>query len=125
MELMAAIQALGNLPRPCAVRILSDSQYLIKGITQWWPKWEKKGWRRKHGPIPNTDLWKQLIAETARHDVEWQWVKGHAGNLGNECADVLATAGRLRAMGETVEVTAQMFYDRHGPDLAHRLAGSP
>jgi ribonuclease HI len=94
MELMAAIQALEALKKPCAVRLNSDSTYLLKGITEWMPNWKKRGWKTaaKH-PVKNVDLWQRLDAAIAQHTIEWQWVKGHSGDKGNDRADALANLG--------------------------------
>lgn len=91
MELMAAIKGLEALTRPCKVHISTDSQYLMKGITEWMPSWIKKGWKTSAGkPVKNRDLWMRLAAAVAKHEVKWHWVKGHAGHPGNERADRLA-----------------------------------
>ncbi|CBL45250.1 Ribonuclease H1 [gamma proteobacterium HdN1] len=91
MELMAAIEALKALKRPCKVRITTDSQYLRKGITEWIHGWKRKSWKTASGqPVKNDDLWRSLDAETQRHLIEWDWVKGHAGHPENERADQLA-----------------------------------
>jgi ribonuclease HI len=90
MELIAAVEALSALKRPCSVVLHTDSQYLKNGITQWLPGWKRKGWKRKGGELKNVDLWKQLDELAGRHAVEWRWVRGHAGNHFNERCDVLA-----------------------------------
>ncbi|MSP27339.1 MAG: ribonuclease HI [Methylococcales bacterium] len=94
MELMAAIQALEALTKPCTVELYSDSSYVLKGITEWMPNWKKRGWKTaaKH-PVKNVDLWQRLDAAIAQHDIEWKWVKGHSGNKGNDRADALANLG--------------------------------
>ncbi len=93
MELTAAIEALRALKRPCVVALFTDSEYLKNGITAWMPGWVKKGWRTKKGePVKNSDLWQALYAETQRHQLEWHWVRGHAGDEHNERVDQLATA---------------------------------
>ncbi|WP_251978151.1 ribonuclease HI [Salinicola avicenniae] len=90
MELMAAIQALRLLDRPCRVALWTDSQYVRKGITEWIHGWQKKGWvTASKQPVKNAELWRELLAETQRHEVEWHWVKGHSGHEGNEAADRL------------------------------------
>ncbi len=97
MELMAAIQALEALTQPCAVELHTDSQYVMKGITEWLPGWKARGWRTaSKQPVKNQDLWERLDAAQARHQVDWRWVKGHNGDPGNEAADQLANLG-LRA----------------------------
>ncbi|MCM2971266.1 ribonuclease HI [Larsenimonas suaedae] len=91
MELMAAIQALKALTVPCTVDLWTDSQYVRKGMTEWIQGWIKKGWKTaSKQPVKNDDLWKALLEECERHDVEWHWVKGHNGHPGNERADQLA-----------------------------------
>ncbi|EJW11595.1 Ribonuclease HI [Rhodovulum sp. PH10] len=91
MELMAAIQALETLKRPCAVDIHTDSQYLRQGITGWIFGWKRNGWKTADKkPVKNVDLWQRLDAAIAAHDVTWHWVRGHAGHDLNERADELA-----------------------------------
>ena len=90
MELLAAINALESLKRPCRVEMHTDSQYLKKGITDWIHKWKRKNWRRRTGEeVLNVDLWKRLDAQMQRHKVNWSWVRGHAGNELNERCDEL------------------------------------
>ncbi|MFA5920534.1 MAG: ribonuclease HI [Methylococcaceae bacterium] len=94
MELMAAIQALESLTRPCLVQLNSDSIYVLKGITDWMPSWKKRGWKTAaRTPVKNEDLWRRLDAAITKHKVEWKWVKGHSGDTGNDRADVLANLG--------------------------------
>ncbi len=94
MELMAAIAALSALKRPCQVTLTTDSQYVRKGITEWIQNWKKRDWRNAaKQPVKNADLWRQLDALAARHEVKWHWVKGHSGHRENEMADVLANRG--------------------------------
>jgi ribonuclease HI len=94
MELMAAIRALEALKRPSRVKLTTDSLYVMKGITTWIHDWKKKGWRTADKkPVKNEDLWRQLDELAAKHDVEWHWVKGHAGHPENERADELANKG--------------------------------
>lgn len=96
MELTAAIEALRALKRPCQVNLYTDSEYLRRGITEWIEKWVKQGWQHKGGkPIPNADLWKLLWPLVQRHEIDWHWVKGHAGNRYNERVDALARQARL------------------------------
>jgi len=91
MEIMAAIEGLEALKRPCSVDLHTDSQYLRQGITQWIAGWKARGWRTADNkPVKNEDLWKRLDLARARHDVRWHWVKGHAGHPLNERADGLA-----------------------------------
>lgn len=94
MELTAAIEALNALKRPCKVDLYTDSTYVRSGITEWIHGWKAKGWRNAaKKPVKNADLWQQLDAATERHDINWHWVKGHAGDPGNERADALANQG--------------------------------
>jgi ribonuclease HI len=102
MELMAAIQALESLTRPSTVRLHTDSSYLRNGIMSWLPGWKRNGWRTaSKQPVKNEDLWRRLDAAAARHQVSWLWVKGHAGNAGNERADALANRGMAEARSRT------------------------
>jgi len=91
MALLSAIEALRVLKRPCRVRFVSDSQYLVKGVAEWLPGWKRRGWRRRTGPIENLELWQRLDRELARHDVETVWTRGHAGHPRNGYANHLAT----------------------------------
>ena len=96
MELMAVIQALTALKRPCRVEIHLDSEYVRKGITEWITGWKAKGWRTaSKQPVKNADLWQQLdaLVQQSAHEISWHWVKGHAGHAGNERADDLANRG--------------------------------
>ncbi|MAA63436.1 MAG: ribonuclease HI [Alteromonadaceae bacterium] len=94
MELMAAIEGLRALSRVCSIDLYTDSQYVRKGITEWMTNWKKNGWKTAaRKPVKNADLWRMLDEEVGRHDVRWHWVKGHAGNPGNERADGLANKG--------------------------------
>lgn len=94
MELMAAIQALATLRRPCTVAIYTDSQYMRKGITEWLPNWKRNGWMTAaKKPVKNADLWKRLDDAARQHDISWHWIKGHSGHPGNELADQLANKG--------------------------------
>ena len=91
MELTAAIEALETLRRPCRVRLSTDSTYVKNGITQWIEGWRRKGWKTRNGkPVKNVDLWRRLDRAALPHQVEWVWVRGHAGHEGNERADALA-----------------------------------
>ena len=105
MALRSAIDALSALKRPCRVRFVSDSQYLVKGMREWLPGWKARGWKRKAGPIENLELWQELDREAVRHDVTWEWVKGHAGHPRNEYANDLAVlaATELQSSGGFVE----------------------
>ncbi|MBU4609819.1 ribonuclease HI [Achromobacter sp. GG226] len=94
MELLAVIEALRALKRTCRVVLHTDSQYVQKGITGWIINWKRRGWiTADKKPVKNADLWQQLDAECARHEVEWRWVRGHDGDPGNERADQLANQG--------------------------------
>jgi ribonuclease HI len=94
MELMAAIQGLEALTRPCSVAVYTDSEYLRKGIGEWLPRWKATGWRTSaRKPVKNEDLWRRLEAAAERHRIEWHWVRGHAGHAENERADALANRG--------------------------------
>lgn len=94
MELTAAIEGLKLLTQPCMVRIYTDSKYVLQGMEEWIEGWKAKGWKTaSKSPVKNVDLWQQLDALVAQHEVAWQWVKGHAGDAGNERADELANLG--------------------------------
>lgn len=94
MELTAAIEALKALRERCHVQVYTDSTYVRSGITEWLPTWVRRGWRTAgRKAVRNQDLWEELSALTKMHDVEWHWVKGHAGHAGNEHADQLANRG--------------------------------
>lgn len=94
MELMAVIQALEALKRPCQVRVTTDSQYVKRGVTEWMSRWKRNGWRTAdRKPVKNRDLWERMDAALSRHQLEWKWVKGHAGHAENERADQLANRG--------------------------------
>ncbi|QFT33680.1 Ribonuclease HI [Labrenzia sp. THAF82] len=94
MELMAAIEALNTLKRPCAVDLYTDSTYVRSGIREWLEGWKRKNWRTAaNKPVKNADLWQALDSARERHDVTWHWVKGHAGHPDNERADELARGG--------------------------------
>ena len=99
MELMAVIEALSSLTRPCNVVVHTDSQYVQKGISEWIHGWKKRGWKTAaKEPVKNADLWQALDAAQARHKVEWRWVRGHNGHPGNERADLLANRGCATVM---------------------------
>ncbi|MBT8081788.1 MAG: ribonuclease HI [Gammaproteobacteria bacterium] len=94
MELTAAIEALNALKRPSKVELYTDSKYVMDGITSWMANWKKRDWKTSNKkPVKNKDLWMALDEARARHDVEWNWVKGHDGDPGNEEADALANRG--------------------------------
>ncbi len=94
MELMAPIRALESLARPAAVRLHTDSKYVLDGVTKWLPRWKRNGWQTTgKQPVKNADLWQRLDTAVHRHQVQWHWVKGHSGHPENERADQLATKG--------------------------------
>jgi len=94
MELLAVIRALESLKRPSRARIATDSQYVQKGISEWIKGWKARGWRTaSKEPVKNVDLWQELDTLANKHEIEWVWVKGHAGHDGNERADQLANRG--------------------------------
>ena len=98
MELLAAIRAIETLKRPATVRLHTDSTYLRDGITRWIEGWKANGWKTAaKKPVKNVDLWQRLDAAAAPHDIEWRWVKGHAGHPDNERADELARKGLAQA----------------------------
>lgn len=98
MELLAVIEALKALKRPCEVVVHTDSQYVQKGMTQWLANWKRRDWRTADKkPVKNADLWQELDELVGRHDVSWKWVRGHAGDAGNEMADQLANQGVRQA----------------------------
>ncbi|RYF38864.1 MAG: ribonuclease HI, partial [Comamonadaceae bacterium] len=103
MEMMAVIQALEALKRPCEVTLYLDSQYVLKGITEWLPGWKAKGWRTAaKQPVKNVELWQRLDALVAGggHSIDWRWVRGHNGDPGNERADALANRGVEMALAQ-------------------------
>lgn len=98
MELLGAIAGLEALKRPCRVRLTTDSQYLIKGVTEWSAGWRRNGWRNsKKEEVANRDLWERLLELVKIHDIEWIWVKGHDGHVENERCDELARSEILNA----------------------------
>ena len=101
MELMGSIEALKALKRPCEVILWTDSQYVKKGISEWLVGWKAKGWRTaSNQPVKNQDLWQMLDQEANRHQIDWRWVKGHAGEYGNEVADQLANKAIDELLGK-------------------------
>ena len=95
MELTAAAAALEALKRPCSIVLNTDSEYLKNGITRWHTGWVRRNWRNASGdPVANMDLWRRILDAARGHDIEWRWVRGHAGDVMNERADVLATVAR-------------------------------
>lgn len=102
MELLAVIEGLSALKRPCQVTLFLDSKYVLQGITEWLPGWKAKGWKTAaKQPVKNVDLWQRLdaVVNTQGHQIDWRWVKGHAGDPGNERADALANLGVDKALG--------------------------
>ncbi|OYY89761.1 MAG: ribonuclease HI [Sphingomonas sp. 28-66-16] len=98
MEMMAVVEALNALKRPCAVTLYTDSRYVMDGLTKWIKGWQRNGWRTADKkPVKNADLWQALLAAAKPHRIEWQWVKGHAGHPENERADALASAAAVAA----------------------------
>ncbi len=96
MELLAAIEGLNALTQPCTVVLTTDSQYVKNGIEQWLANWKKNGWKTAaKKPVKNEDLWRRLDEAVSKHEVQWQWVKGHSGHRENELADELANRGVL------------------------------
>ncbi len=97
MELLSAIEGLRALKRRCRVRVVTDSNYVVKGMTEWRFGWERRGWKNaQKKPVENQDLWHALIAEAERHETRWQWVEGHAGHPENERVDEAARAAATR-----------------------------
>ena len=102
MELMAAIMALESLREPCEATLYTDSVYVKQGLNEWLPNWKARGWRTADKkPVKNQDLWQRLDSAAARHRIDWRWVKGHAGDPGNEAADRLANEGLEAHLGAT------------------------
>jgi ribonuclease HI len=100
MELTGAIEALKRLTRPCRVVITTDSQYLVKGMTEWIAGWQRKGWMNsKKEPVLNRDLWEELLSLAKLHKIEWRWVRGHAGHVENERCDCLAREAIAKMAG--------------------------
>lgn len=94
MELLAVIEGLSALKRPCEITVTSDSTYVLKGIQEWLANWKKRGWKTaSKKPVKNVDLWQRLDALIEPHNIEWLWVKGHSGHPENELADQLANRG--------------------------------
>ena len=90
MELTAAVKALEALNKPCQVAFFTDSEYLKRGVTEWLPGWKARNWKRKKGQLKNVDLWKALDTALQNHEINWHWVRGHAGDRFNERVDRLA-----------------------------------
>ena len=116
MELKAAVEGLRALKEPCEVEIVTDSNYLKNGITEWIHKWKMNGWRTgDKKPVANQDLWHELDEQNARHKTTWSWTKGHASHADNNRCDELATAAR-----GTVEQPLNLHAAEQPPDGAHR-----
>jgi ribonuclease HI len=99
MELTAAAAALEALTRPCTIALHTDSEYLRNGITRWHSGWVRRNWRNAAGdPVANMDLWRRILDAAKQHDIDWRWVRGHAGDVMNERADVLATQAREKML---------------------------
>ncbi len=108
MEMTAAIAALETLTRACGVNLHTDSQYLRQGVTSWLHGWKRNGWRTADKkPVKNEDLWRRLDAAAERHEIDWRWVKGHAGEAMNERADELARAGMRPFLPRRAEAPRQ------------------
>lgn len=102
MELMAAIAALEALKRPSQVVLTTDSLYVMKGIQEWLADWKRRGWKTAdRKPVKNVDLWQRLDEAAARHEIKWQWVRGHTGHVENERADALANLGIDELLNKT------------------------
>jgi len=100
MELTAVIEALASLKKRCRVVVHTDSQYVQLGVSEWLPMWIRRGWKTAgNKAVKNADLWRRLAEVAAEHDIDWRWVRGHAGNAGNERADALANKGASAAGG--------------------------
>lgn len=101
MEMMAVIAALEALTQPYNVKIVTDSQYVMKGMLEWLPSWKKRNWKTAaNKPVKNVDLWQRMEKAAQQHELEWQWVRGHQGHPGNERADALAVAAREKIAGK-------------------------
>ncbi len=99
MEMMGAISALKILKKSCNIKLYTDSKYLQQGITEWIHSWIRNNWIKKDKkPVKNADLWQELLAECKKHEINWQWVKGHANNIGNNIADSLAVSAKELAI---------------------------
>jgi ribonuclease HI len=91
MELTAIIEALRTIKRPCTIKVITDSYYVVKGMEEWVHKWQKNGWKNSNKkPVLNRDLWEELLSLSSKHNIKWQWIKGHHGHPENEKCDKLA-----------------------------------
>jgi ribonuclease HI len=121
MELTAPIRALESLTRPAVVRLHTDSTYVRDGITKWLPRWKRNGWQTVgKQPVKNADLWQRLDAAASRHEVQWHWVKGHAGHPENERADRLAATGLREAQATAPRSAASAGKGRSASRAAAR-----
>jgi len=119
MELQAAIAAFNILKHPCAVQLHTDSNYLRDGITKWLKGWKRNGWLTKtKEPVKNEDLWRELDAAVARHHVTWHWVKGHAGNAGNERCDELAQQAIAAVKARHTPAELKLLLDQFNQSVA-------
>ena len=126
MEIMAAIRGLESLTRPSDVHVHTDSQYLRRGITEWLPQWKRNGWMTKEKkPVKNADLWKRLDSAAQGHQVQWFWVKGHAGHPGNERADELACRGAEEAAAGPSVTAENAAAERSWPRCHSKSEVSP
>lgn len=108
MELTAVIEGLKSLKKPCIVHVHLDSQYVLKGITEWLAGWKARGWKTaSKSPVKNEDLWRQLdeLIDQSQHELHWHWVKGHSGHAGNEAADELANLGVASVTSSTAAIS--------------------
>ena len=125
MELTAAIEGLSALKRPSQVRLYTDSMYLRDGITRWIANWKRNGWRTADKkPVKNADLWLRLEAAAGTHDIQWQWVRGHAGHPENERADALASAAARTAAGSAQCAAAWLAVAALGEPAKRRRRGT-
>lgn len=108
MAIQGATELLERLREPCRVVFVSDSQYLVKGMREWIAGWIRKDWKRRSGPVENVELWKRLVAAARRHEVDWRWVRGHAGDPRNEYADRLAV-GAAKELSESGGLVPSRF----------------
>jgi len=122
MELTAAIRALEALKTRCRVRLVTDSQYVRRGITEWLAAWEARGWKRKDGELSNVDLWQRLAELSREHEIRWDWIKGHAGHKWNERADQLATAAIRALRSERATASPASPADRAEVEVFLRVA---
>lgn len=126
MAIRSATEPLKALRRPCRIHFVSDSNYLVKGMTEWLPGWKARGWRRKRGAIENVELWQALDEAAARHRVQWHWVRGHAGHPENEYAHHLAMQAALEQEGSgglvpsSFDEWLEEERDRHGRYQAYQ-----